>query len=157
LSTDQDIIEAVESAFADVSRPAHFTNYLHCDECAEHDQTLLQHDRDSLRVGCVNNPGWDPICFCSPQGKAYYIPALVRFALEDSNGSTHPYWQQLLFHLEADGPKNVLIEFCSAHQRQAIAMFLEHLIVSRASAVEKFGSTEEALRTYGYWATAPKS
>jgi hypothetical protein len=154
LSTDADILKAVEAAFSEVERPEHFTNHLHCEECAEHDQTLLQADRNSLQVDAVTNPGWDPISFCSPQGKAYYLPSLIRFALADAEGSGMPYWQQLLVHLEGDGPKNALIEYCSQSQRNAIANFLQHLVESRTSAIESWGSTEEVLKTHGYWASA---
>lgn len=30
-----------------ISKPEHFTNYKHCDECAEYDETLLNHSVDS--------------------------------------------------------------------------------------------------------------
>lgn len=153
MNTDAEVIEAVEYAFSDLERPEHFTNHLHCEECAEHDQTLLQSDRDSLPVDAVTNPGWDPISFCSSHGKAYYMPALVRFALTAAEGSGMPYWQQLLIHLEGDGPNNSLIEYCSNPQRHAIAMFLQHLLETRTAAIEEWGSTEEVLRTHEYWAS----
>lgn len=73
MNTDAEVIEAVEVAFSDLKRPEHFTNHLHCEECAEHDQTLLQSDRDSFRLDAVTNPGWDPISFCSSLGKAYFL------------------------------------------------------------------------------------
>lgn len=117
MSTDAEVIEAVELAFSDLERPEHFTNHLHCEECAEHDQTLLQSDRDSLQVDAVTNPGWDPISFCSPHGKAYYLPSLVRFALNAVEGSGMPYWQHLQIHLEGDGPNSSLIEYCSTPRR----------------------------------------
>jgi hypothetical protein len=152
--TDAEIIDAVERAFSDCAKPEHFTNHLHCEECEEHDQTLLLHDRESLRVGHVNNPGWDPLCYCSPAGKAYYMPALVRFALANVTEDSFPYWQQLLFHLEGDGPDNAFVEHCSKAQRHAVAAFLEHLIESRAAVIEQFGTTDEILKTHGYWAHA---
>jgi hypothetical protein len=154
MTTDAAITEAVAVAFSEAQKPEHFTNHLHCEECAEHDQTLLSHDRDSLPIDVVNNPGWDPVCFCSPEGKAYYMPTLVRFALENGDANSLPYWLQLLFHLEGDGPNNALIAYCSKPQRRAIAMFLEHLVESRAAAIEMYGSTDEVLKTHSYWASA---
>jgi hypothetical protein len=154
MSTDAEIIETVAIAFSEVAKPQHFTNHLHCEECEEHDKTLLEHDRSSLQVDAVNNPGWDPICFCSPEGKAYYMPTLIRFALANADAGALSYWQQLLFHLEGDGPNNALIAYCSKPQRRAIAMFLEHLVESRAAAIEEFGSTDEVLRTHSYWAAS---
>ena len=135
-------------------KPEHFTNHLHCEECDEHDRILRQHDRTSLRVEHVNNPGWDPLCFCSPHGKAYYMATLVRFALTNEQDEVLPYWQQLLFHLEGDGPNNALIAYCSESQRRVIGAFLEHLVESRADTVETLGSTEDVLRTHAYWSNA---
>ena len=147
MASDLEILRRVEVAFAQIARPEHFTNYTHCDECSEHDETLREHDRSTLLPEHVNNPGWDPICFCSPQGKAYLLPTLVRFALEPESS----YWQQLLFHLEGNGPNNALVSFCSKDQRVAIASFLEHLLNTRTAEIEQYSSADELLRTHGYW------
>jgi hypothetical protein len=152
LSTDAEIIEIVKIAFSVVERPEHFTNYIHCEECAEHDETLCRKDQQTLQIDDVNNPGWDPISFCSPQGKAYYMPALIAIALSDD--SMIPYWQQLLFHLEGSGPGHALIAYCSERQRKAVTALIGHLIESRAKAIEEFGSTDEALKTYDYWSAS---
>lgn len=153
MRTDTEIVEVVALAFAGIPKPAYFTNYLHCQECWEHNQTLLQHDRESLRFDLVNNPGWDPFSFCLHEGKVYYMPTLVRFALDDLTGNIQPYWQQLLFHLEVDS-SNTLITYCSKPQRYALAAFLEHLAESRATAIEEFGMTEEILKIYECWANS---
>ena len=150
MNTPAEILQIVESAFAGVAKPEHFTNHLHCEECAEHDSTLRENDRSSLSLEHVGNPGWDPICFCSPQGKAYYLPSLIRLALEPDSS----YWQQLLFHLEGNGPGNDLILFCSKVQREAVTAFLEHLLSGRAAEIEQCNSTDELLRTHEYWAAA---
>lgn len=154
MNSDATVIAEVEKTYAGVPKPEHFTNYLHCEECAEHDQTLLSCDRDTLSLQHVGNPGWDPLCFSSPQGKAYYMPRLVKLALAKEAGSCAPYWQQLLFHLEGDGPGNDLISYCTYPQRQAVARFLLHLIEARADEVELHNSTDELLRVYEYWAGA---
>jgi hypothetical protein len=52
MKTDADILAEIDAAFAAVEQPEHFTD-----------------------------PGWDPIAFASPQGMAYYFPALARIAL----------------------------------------------------------------------------
>lgn len=154
MSTDTRVIEVVDAAFAAVERPEHFTNYLHCEECAEHDRVLLQHDRETLRIDHVADPGWDPIGFCSPQGKAYYMPCLVRFALLEADDSSSFYWRQLLSHLEGDGPDNAFVSFCSRPQCLAIAMFLEYLVETRLSSIEAFDSTDQILRTHSVWTSA---
>ena len=147
-----EVFAMVDAAFADARKPAHFTDYRHCSECAEHDETLRNRDRDSLQISDVNNPGWDPLCFCTPEGKAYYMPTLIRFALTPSESGVDAYWPQLLFHLESNGPNNDLIRFCTPVQRHAIARFLEYLIKTRPGEIESFNYSDEILRTHGYWA-----
>jgi len=65
-----------------VPKPEHFTNYRHCCECAEHDETLLAQDVNSIGIEQLGNPGWDPLCFASPDGFLYYFPALIRITLD---------------------------------------------------------------------------
>ena len=153
MSTDSEVIAEVFAAFDKVERPEHFTNHLHCEECAEHDALLTAHDRETLELDHVATIEGDPINFCSPQGKAYYLPNLVRFALEDTDLSS-PYWIQLTRHLEGDGPENSLILYCSHEQRTAVALFLEHLLETRASFIDFFDITDQMLRTHGYWLPA---
>ena len=81
MSSDAQVLETIQQAFASSPRPRHFTNYTHCSECAEHDEVLRSRDVQTLRIEDVGNPGWDPICFISPEGFAYYVPALARLAL----------------------------------------------------------------------------
>lgn len=154
MKTDEFVIEKVKLAFHEVTKPSYFTNRDHCEECAEHDDLLRSHDRDTLGLEQLANPGWDPLCFCSAEGKAYYMPALVSCALRQDPEGVLPYWQQMLFHLEGDGPNNALITWCSTAQRQAVAIFLEHLIESRADAIERYGAVDDILKVHGYWTTA---
>lgn len=151
MDSDATVITMIEAAYADVPKPEHFTNHLRCDECAEHDHTLLSCERGTLGLEHVGNPEWDPLYFCTPQGKAYYMPSLVRLALADRAECVAPYWQQLLFHLAGDGPRNALIRYCTHPQRQAVAAFLQHLIETRPGEVELHDSTDELLRVHGYW------
>lgn len=106
---DADVLAAIDAAFETAIKPEHFADYRHCEECAEHDETLRSHDRDTLRVEHVNNPGWDPLCFCSEEGKAYYMPTLARFALAPLENEHDWYGCQLLFHLAGDGAKQCLL------------------------------------------------
>src|SRR5260370_33319542 len=104
VTSDAQALEAIQQAFATCPRPRHFTNYTHCPECAEHDEVLRSRDLQTLCIEDVGNPGWDPICFISPEGFAYYVPALMRLALSQPG---EPYgWdgQQFLFHRCSHGP-----------------------------------------------------
>ena len=75
------VLEGIEAAFMSVSRPAHFTDYRHCDECCEHDETMRSRDLRTLQLDDVGQLGWSPICFLTPEGFRYYLPAFVRLGL----------------------------------------------------------------------------
>jgi hypothetical protein len=114
--TDQDVLRIVEAAFPGVPRPEHFTNFTHCEECAECDVLLLSRDYSSLTVADVGNPGADPLSFCSGQGKAHFMPALARLALDPPTYEFGWYGTQLLFHLGYKGCANATLAYCTAEQ-----------------------------------------
>lgn len=133
-------------------KPEHFTDYRHCCECAEHDQTLLACDVDSIGLEQLGNPGWDPLCFSSPEGLIYYMPALVRMTADTITNPGESYLDQMLFHLIKDGPGNSLVSACNNEQRKFIAQFLEYLIKEHAEeiAAEVFAS-DDILRAHEIW------
>jgi hypothetical protein len=142
-------VEQAKQVF-DVEKPEHFTNHTHCDECWEHDQTLRQHTFESITINELGNPGWDPICFCSNDGKKYYMPALVRLCLQTVDEDF--YFSQLLFHLELDGPKNLFYLSCSEHQRQFVHDFIDYMITNYATELELAMSVDEAFLARDVWA-----
>jgi hypothetical protein len=102
---DQNVLDCIDQAFGGISKPEHFADYTHCDECAEHDNTLRRRTRETLRREDLGNTGWDPITFSNEEGIAYLFPALARFALlPDVWRQQHSwYGSQLLAHLSWDG------------------------------------------------------
>jgi hypothetical protein len=56
-----------------VPRPQHFTNYMHCCECAEHDETLRNSDVHSIGLEELGSASWDPLCFCSAEGLLFIV------------------------------------------------------------------------------------
>lgn len=152
---DAHVLEVIDTAFRSAVKPKHFTNYQHCEECAEHDETLRQRDRDTLRLEDIGSPGWDPLCFTSPEGKAYYFPALARFALTAPTYQYGWYGDQLLFHLTSGGRHNDFLAYCSPAQRYAVSLLLEHVVLTRASAPEVLSSQDELLQAYELWSTYP--
>ncbi len=56
-SSDAEILEQVKQVFSTAQRPEHFTNYTHCEECAEHDALLRSRDLDTLAIEDVGNVG----------------------------------------------------------------------------------------------------
>ncbi len=130
-------------------KPEHFTDYRHCCECAEHDETLRNTDIKQIGLAELGNPGWDPLCFCSADGMKYYLPALVRLSLDTVNEDF--YFAQLLFHLEYAGAENRLINSCSSMQRRFIADFLKFMIEQHPEQIEENFCSDEALRAYQLW------
>jgi len=133
-------------------KPEHFTNYRHCCECAEHDQTLLASDIDSIGLEQLGNPGWDPLCFCSPEGLIYYMPALIRLTVDTIDNPRESYLDQFLFHLIKDGPENSLVVACNKEQRRFIAEFLEYLMNEHAVAIAREAfPPDDILRAHEIW------
>lgn len=132
-----------------MDKPENFTNYKHCEECEEHDQTLRNGSIDSIGLEELGNPGWDPICFASTDGKKYYMPALIRLSLNTVNDEF--YFGQLLFHLEGSGPENELYSSCNPVQRRFILDFIEHMIMTYTPQIESEFYENEALRVREIW------
>jgi hypothetical protein len=155
MSTDCTILAEIDAAFGGVERPEHFTNFTHCEECAEHDELLRMRDRDTLSICDVGNPGWDPICFCSPEGIAYYFPTLARLALSDLGPDRCDWYaSQLLFHLYSGFTENGFFQYCSLPQRQAVARFIAYIIEAHASLIDLHSAADEFLRCHQLWSDA---
>ena len=133
-------------------KPSHFTNYKHCCECAEHDETLLAFDNDSISLQQLGHPSWDPLCFSSAEGFIYYMPALVRLTLDTIEKSQEMYLDQLLFHLIRDGKDNRLVKACSKEQREFITAFLEYLIEHYVSQIKAgIYYSDDILKAHDIW------
>lgn len=136
-----------------VKKPEHFTDFTHCEECAEHDETLRNSNVENIGMEQLGKIGWDPMCFCSVEGKKYYMPALVKLCLETLN-SDAPYLEQFLFHLEGDGENNELVAGCSPEQRIFISSFIGYLIENHAEEIEFNQCTDDTLKVYEIWKKA---
>lgn len=108
-------------------------------------------DPDTLTLEDVGNPGWNPIPFITPEGFAYYLPALARLALQEEPYGYDWFGFWFVWHLLSDGPRNARFNHCSPHQRQAVAAFVKHLIDTRADKLESAGGADEALRAHEIW------
>ena len=115
----------VEKVFSGNAIPENYTNRIHCEECAEHDQTLRSFTPKSIGLEQLGNPGWDPICFVLPDAFKYYFPALVRLALdsEENNG----YLEQFLFHVTYQGEDSRFFKHFSKDEREATLEVLKHI------------------------------
>ena len=155
MNRDNEILRAVRIAFGGCPRPKHFTNYTHCEECQEHDDLLRSRDVDTLSLDDIGNPGWDPICFISPAGFAYYFPALARLALDAPDERGYSYLRQLFFHLQHDGRGNERWQHCTPKQRAVVSAFLRHVIDTRAAVLDGCASADDAFHALDAWASTP--
>lgn len=155
VEADLAVLLEVDQAFADAPKPEHFTNFEHCPECREHDDTLKAGSRESITRDALGNPGWDPICFCTPAGLAYYFPALTRFALlPDVWPNRDWYGELLLFHLAYDEEENPFLRFCSPARRRAVVALLRYLGDSRSPLVQDGGCETQLQVALRWWQAA---
>ena len=139
--------EAIE-LFGNTPRPEHFTDFTHRCECSEHDETLRKETLETLSYDCVR-PGWDPLCFISPEGFQYYFPALVRLALEGT-GDTY-FIDQLIFHLELDGKRNSRYLKFTPEQRSYVVRLLSYIVETRTDEIEEHFNYDALFRTIEIW------
>lgn len=135
---DTSALALIDKAFGGAPRPEHFTDFSHCEECAEHDATLLMHTRESLPRSALGYPGWNPVSFVTSEGYRYYLPAIARIAMNRKDGSE--YLDQF-----SDDLREELFSSFSDEQRSALASFLEYLRVSRDSDIRSFLRPNEIL------------
>jgi hypothetical protein len=141
-------LEESKALFA-APKPEHFTDHQHCEECFEHDQTLLNSTIDDIGMEELGNPGWDPMCFVEPAGFIYYFPTLVRLCLESSEERS--YIGQFLFHINYDGPQNRYVLAFSEAQRRFVVRFLDHLLETRAELIALYGEEDELFTAIRIW------
>lgn len=157
---DADVLNLVNSAFSTARRPEHFTNYKHCDECAEHDALLRSRDNDSLSLDDVGNPGWDPLCFVDAAGFAYFFPALARITLAEPDSVLNWYGPQLLFHLtyaRSTREQNKLIAAFDSRQREAVTTLLRHLAETRLQLAEDSFCSDQLQEAISLWSISIKA
>jgi hypothetical protein len=151
MGSDATILELLRNAFSSCQRPEHFTNYEHCSECRNHDDVLRSRDINTLAIEDVGNSGWDPICYISPEGFAYYFPALARLALEDETERFGWYGPQLLFHLTHDGQCSLFLPHLRPEQKQAVVALLRHIGETRQDQLANYGYVEELQTAIDRW------
>lgn len=149
--TDAEALELVTQAFRSCVRPEHFTNFEHCGECAEHDETLRSREIESLAIEDVGSAGWDPMCFVTPQGFIYYFPALARLALTEPTYKFGWYGNIFFGQLISNGPRNERYMLCTPEQRSSVAAFIQHIIETRPALIDEHCAPEDALRAFQIW------
>ena len=121
-------LESIKILFEAEQRPEHFTDYRHCEECAEHNDTLKKYARYELPLHALDNPGWDPICFLTPQAFRYLFPRLCELAY--AMGEDY-YLDQFLFHLENNS------ELLKKDEKDLVYRMLLELVEEHAAEIEQ--------------------
>jgi hypothetical protein len=151
MTSDAAVLELVRRAFSECQKPEHFTNYEHCDECQEHDDVLRSRDVDSLAIEDVGNSCWDPLCYTSAEGLAYYFPALARLVLADPMERFGWYGPQFLFQLRYDGQRNRFLMYSTAEQKMAVVALLKHIGATRQDQLANWVQVDELQAAIGLW------
>lgn len=145
----EQIKQYVEQVFSRNPAPDNYTNREHCDECAEHDETLRSYTPKSIGLEQLGNAAWDPICFVLPQAFKYYFPALVRLAL-DSEGS-NGYLDQFLFHVTYQGEESRFFKHFSKAERGATLRVLHYIELNMDDLIQEWNLEQELKEAIKLW------
>jgi hypothetical protein len=143
--TEKELIEEALVLFPESYRPDHFTNHNHCEECRDHDKTLLAHTRENISYEELGNPAWDPICFVNEDGFKYYFPALIRLALAGT-GKDY-YIDQFLFHIT----QNSSCKPFSREQSGFVVKVLEYLLENKTDEIDNCLDTDDIFNAIDLW------
>jgi hypothetical protein len=80
LLNQMNIFTEIDALFSRYAKPSNYINREHCAECQEHYQALKGIDRSTLQYSHVENQGWDPTCFLTPEAYRHFLPSLARIA-----------------------------------------------------------------------------
>lgn len=58
-----EILKDLYKAFEHCNRPDHFTNYKHCPECYDHDETMRSTKLETLNSEHLGSAGYNPFNF----------------------------------------------------------------------------------------------
>ena len=144
----QTLIAEAFDTFATVSRPAHFTDFEHCEECKEHDDTLRAYNPSSITRQALGTMGWDPITFTSDEGFRYYLPGLIRVVLTESGDNS--YVEQFLWHMTGSSEYQRVGLF-SKEEKVVVARVLEFLLEHRTSELQQECLDDEILTAIEHW------
>ena len=135
-------LSEIDQLFGSYRKPQEFVSPDHCEECREHNETLLKHTVKSISLAELGTPTWDPICFTSMEGLRYYMPALARLSL----GSGDEYYlSSFISHLS---PKTRLNSF-TLEEREVLSRFLESLWALRAEEIESSSDSDRLAKLIG--------
>lgn len=134
----------------DVPKPERFTN-CSCLECREHQERLSATNVDWMTIDDLD-VDYSAITMASPEGQKYYLPALMRIAMETVDSGD--FLSTLMLILSYKGSENRLLEICDRKQAELVSRFLEHLIEQYPAQLDSMLLTDEVLETHELWSRA---
>lgn len=143
------LINEAARVFSDVPRPDHFTDYTHCCECFEHDQTLAAFTPETITREALGHAGWDPMTFATDTAFRYYLPALIRMALT-KQGDDY-YIDQFLSQVIRDGPRNSRWVACTREERTVVLKSLHALLEERTEEVDNWLDADRLMQAIDIW------
>ena len=151
MASSSQLIEELYDAFKECERPQHFTNYKHCWECFEHDQTMQNAALRTLSAKSMGTSGWGPLSFLTEQGFAHYMPRLIELALaNETTEYDDPFVDLLVFQLS---PDNGFDRFATYNLRQSTAILnsLRYMLPGEILDVEDEILSEDITQAISYW------
>ncbi len=155
MSAHDDLVREATAVFASVQRPEHFTDYQHCCECAEHDETLSAYTPDTISREALGHAAWDPITFSTDTGFRYFLPALIRTALKQTGDEY--YVDQFLSQLIRDGSRNSRWRACTSEQRAVVLKALHVLFEERLEEIEQNYDADRLMQAIDIWSDEGES
>jgi len=146
--TKDQIIDEAFTVFSSITRPDNFTNFQHCAECKEHNETLLAYEPRSITRKALGTMGWDPITFTSDHGFKYFLPGLIRVVLTESGNNN--YYEQFLWHTIGEGNYDRIKTFTN-EERKVVLKALQFLLDNKAEEIEFECLEEDILNAIEKW------
>jgi len=145
----EQLISEATAVSGKLERPEHFTDYLHCCECAEHDDTLSAYTPDTITREALGHAGWDPVTFATDAGFRYYLPALIRMALTQTGDDY--YIDQFLSQVIRDGPGNSRWQACTVEERAVVLQALHALLEERLEEIDNNYDADRLMQAIDIW------
>lgn len=120
-----EFVEQARVVFGKARRPKHFTS-LHCDECIEHDEEMRPFNNDTLTLKPLGHPGWNPICFLTPEAFRYFMPGLIRIQIEElmtPAEQNHGFWNLFLIDYSLSAAESTQFSLLTSDEVAFVAKF----------------------------------
>ncbi|THB79917.1 MAG: hypothetical protein D6B25_00055 [Desulfobulbaceae bacterium] len=97
------IIQDLYQAFKNFSRPENFTDYEHCPECYDHNETMKSARLTTLNSEHFGTPGYNPFNFLTAEAIGHFMPRLLELAITGVKTKDNElFLHNFLFHLAPD-------------------------------------------------------